>query len=151
MYKSGIRATMLRPSEKGVGYLVGASDEPTISRGYYIDNDQAVKIVQVARVLREQAGTLTGAAVGEERHIVNVLEDVQVVFGDDDKLWTATILERLATMRPEVYGTWTPDQLASALKPFGITSGQVWGTGQDGKGSNRKGYVLAEITGGTRG
>jgi S-DNA-T family DNA segregation ATPase FtsK/SpoIIIE len=76
-YQQGVRATMLRPSDKGVGWLVGAADEPQISRGYYLDNPDSVKIVQVARLLREQAGTLTGAAVGEERHVVNVLEDVR--------------------------------------------------------------------------
>lgn len=107
-----------------------------------------MKVVQVARVLREQAGTLSGAAIGEELHAVNVLEDVAVVFGDEPKLWTATILERLEHLRPEVYAGWTPDELAAALKPFGVTSGQVWGTGDDGKGSNRKGYVLAEIISG---
>jgi DNA segregation ATPase FtsK/SpoIIIE, S-DNA-T family len=144
-YQQGVRATMLRPSDKGVGWLVGASDEPQISRGYYLDNPDSVKIVQTARLLREQAGTLTGAAVGEERHTVNVLDDVRAVFGTEEKLWTSTVLDRLAGLRPEIYTGWSAEQLAAALRPFQVRSAQVWATTESGKGANRQGYVLAEL------
>ncbi|TKG66194.1 FtsK/SpoIIIE domain-containing protein [Prauserella endophytica] len=150
-YRNGIRATMLRPSDKGVGWLVGAADEPQIVRGYFVDGEDAKKAVQVARLLREQAGTLTGAAVGEERHVVNVLDDVRAVFGDEPKLWTTTVLERLAQLRPEVYTGWTAEQLAAALRPFGVRPTQVWANGPDGAGSNRKGYALDALTSGEQG
>ncbi|PXY25131.1 hypothetical protein BAY59_24195 [Prauserella coralliicola] len=139
-YKNGIRATMLRPSDKGVGWLVGASDDPQIARSYYVDGPGADKAVQMARYLREQAGTLSGAATGEKLRTVTAYDDVLLVFGSDAKLWTATLLERLAQLRPDVYEGWTPDQLAAALRPFGMRPTQVWATGADGAGANRKGY-----------
>jgi hypothetical protein len=54
-------------------------------------------------LLREQAGTLTGAAVGAERHMVNALEDVQTVFGKSGRLLTSKIPKRVARLCPEVY------------------------------------------------
>ena len=36
-------------------------------------------------------------------------------------------------------------QLTSALKPFGIRTGQVWGTTDDGKGANRRGITRDDI------
>jgi S-DNA-T family DNA segregation ATPase FtsK/SpoIIIE len=81
--------------------------------------------------------------------VVNVLEDVRAVFGESEKLWTSTILERLAGLRPEVYIGWTADQLAAALRPFQVRSAQVWATTESGKGANRQGYVLADLTRGT--
>lgn len=140
-YRNGIRATMLRPSDKGVGWLVGAADEPQIVRGYYVDGDDTKRAVGVARLLRERAGTLSGAAVGEAQQVINVRDDVLTAFGDDTKLWTSTLLDRLATLRPEVYSQWTAEQLAAALRPFGATPRQVWATGPDGTAANRKGYL----------
>ena len=37
-------------------------------------------------------------------------------------------MERLVALRPEVYADLTRDQLGAALKPYGITTTQVWGT-----------------------
>ncbi|WAL64453.1 cell division protein FtsK [Amycolatopsis cynarae] len=149
-YKAGIRATTFTASDKGIGYLAGVVDDPVIGRTYGVDGPAAEKVVKRARLLREQAGTLTGHAIGEAQIVVNVAEDVAAVFGDEPKLWTTTILERLTGYRPEVYTGWTPEQLAAALKPYGITSGQVWGTTAEGKGANRQGYVLDAITRATR-
>jgi S-DNA-T family DNA segregation ATPase FtsK/SpoIIIE len=47
--------------------------------------------------------------------------------------------------RPELYGTWTPEALAVALRPLGITTGQVWGTDGTGIGRNRQGVTTAEV------
>jgi DNA segregation ATPase FtsK/SpoIIIE, S-DNA-T family len=54
-------------------------------------------------------------------------------------VWSETVLERLAALRPEVYGGLTRDQLTAALKPYGVTTGQVWDTTPDGRGANRRG------------
>jgi S-DNA-T family DNA segregation ATPase FtsK/SpoIIIE len=63
-----------------------------------------------------------------------------------------TVVARLAELRPEVYGPWAamePDaraaQLTSALKPYGVRTGQVWGTTAEGRGANRKGITLDDI------
>jgi DNA segregation ATPase FtsK/SpoIIIE, S-DNA-T family len=61
-------------------------------------------------------------------------------------VWSETVLERLATLRPEVYGELTRDQFTAALKPYGITTGQVWGTTGDGRGANRRGIDRHAVT-----
>src|SRR6266508_4404707 len=40
-YRNGIRATTFTNRDKGIGYLVGASDDPQIVRTYYIDASAA--------------------------------------------------------------------------------------------------------------
>jgi hypothetical protein len=65
------------------------------------------------------------------------------------RMWTSELLERLAGLRPEVYGGWTAAQLAAALRPAGALPQQVWGQTPEGAGANRQGYALAEITRGT--
>lgn len=54
-------------------------------------------------------------------------------------------VDSLAVLRPEVYAGWTPAQLAAA-RPAGALPQQVWGQAPDGTGTNRNGYVLAEIS-----
>jgi S-DNA-T family DNA segregation ATPase FtsK/SpoIIIE len=50
------------------------------------------------------------------------------------------VVARLAELRPEVYAGWEAEQLTAALKPYGITTGQVWATDPDtGEGANRRG------------
>ena len=56
-------------------------------------------------------------------------------------------------LRPDVYGPWgglEPDaraaQLTAALRPYGVRTGQVWGTTDDGKGANRRGITRDDIT-----
>src|SRR5690606_27649433 len=64
---------------------------------------------------------------------------------DKPKLWSEAIVSRLAELRPEVYGEWTTEQLATALKPYGIRTGQVWGITEDGKGANRRGIKRDDL------
>jgi S-DNA-T family DNA segregation ATPase FtsK/SpoIIIE len=144
MYKNGVRATMFTKRDKGVGYLVGG-DEPQITKTYYVDNHAAERIVTRARAARETAGTLTGYAAGEQvqppsRRLDTLLEDVlAVVPASEPKVWTEILVARLAEVRPSEYGEMTRDQFTAALKPYGITTGQVWGTTEDGRGANRRG------------
>lgn len=151
-YKNGIRATTFTAKDKGIGYLVGNSDDPQITRSYYIDGPAAERIADRARGLREAAGTLSGHAIGEssthERSIQDtVLEDVLAVIGSDEpKVWTETAVARLATSWPERYGGWDGDQLTAALKPHGIkTNRQIWGADEHGEGRNRRGFHRADI------
>jgi DNA segregation ATPase FtsK/SpoIIIE, S-DNA-T family len=55
-------------------------------------------------------------------------------------VWNQTVVARLAELRPDVYGGWEAEQLTAALKPYGITTGQVWATDPaTGEGANRRG------------
>lgn len=156
MHKNGVRATTFTAKDKGIGWLVGAADDPQIARSAYIDNPAAEKIVKRARSLREQLGTITGHAAGEttdadQRATVLLIADVAAVLQRGEaKVWSETIVDRLGELRREVYGEWAAldprakaNALAGALKPFGIDTQQVYGKTPDGRPANRRG-VLAE-------
>ena len=155
-YSEGLDASRLLKSHKGVGLLKGMSDESGIVRTYLADGRDAETIISRARALREAEGTVTGDAAGEvvtTRSADAILDDVAAVLGRrEDKVWSETIVDRLAEFNPEAYGEWAAlegrakaDQLAAALKPYGITTGQVWGKTADGKGANRRGIERQHI------
>ncbi|WAL65949.1 FtsK/SpoIIIE domain-containing protein [Amycolatopsis cynarae] len=152
-YRNGIRATTLSFRDKGIGYLVGEGDEPRITRSVYLDGPDAEQLAARARTTRVAVGRLTGYAAGldltpDEDDGSTLLTDVLAAIGDADKAWSEAIVDRLAELRPAIYGPWADlptgsakaTQLASALKPFGISTKQVWGTDPaTGKGANRMG------------
>lgn len=154
-YKNGTRATMFAFSDKGICYL-GEGDAPRIIRSFYIDAPMAEKIALRARGLREQAGTLSGHALGEipadTGPSSDLLADIAAVVSEP-KLWSETVVTRLAELRPDAYAPWAsldPEaraaHLTTALKPYGVRTGQVWGTTPDGKGANRRGITRDDIT-----
>lgn len=158
-YKNGVRATMFGHKDKGIGLLVGNADDPQIVRSAYVDGPDADKISERARAMRAAAGTLTGHAAGEDtltsatNEGPNLLADLcEVLPAGQDKVWSETVVDRLADLRPEVYGPWAEQdgktkatQLAAALKPYGITTTQVWAAGPDGKNGNRRGITRADV------
>jgi S-DNA-T family DNA segregation ATPase FtsK/SpoIIIE len=156
-YKNGTRATMFGFNDKGIFYLAGEGDAPRIVRSFYIDAPAAEKIGLRARAIRAAAGKLTGHAAGIEPGEItgpsyDLLEDIAAVV-TEPKVWSEVVVTRLAQLRPAAYGPWgdmEPDaraaQLTAALKPFGIRTGQVWGTTDDGKGANRRGITRDDIT-----
>ncbi len=149
-YKAGIKANLLTDADKGVGYLRDGG-AVTVVRSSYIDAVMADKIGARARELRELAGTLTGDAAGigpAATVTVNVVDDVRRVFaGDETALWGSVILERLAELRPEVYGRWKPAQLTAALKAKGVSAGrQVERADPDtGERRNQRGVYLEDL------
>src|SRR5207253_330968 len=98
MHRNGIRANTFTQRDKGVMYAVGIEDDPQIVRSSYIDGPTADRIAARARVLRRQAGTLTGYAAGEQTDVtrVSVLEDVAAILQPgEDKIWCQTAVARL--------------------------------------------------------
>jgi S-DNA-T family DNA segregation ATPase FtsK/SpoIIIE len=155
-YKNGTRATMFAFSDKGIAYFAGEGDAPRIVRSFFLDAPAAEKIALRARSLREAAGTLTGHALGEAIEgtgpSFDLLADIAAVV-TEPKLWSETVVTRLAELRPDTYGAWAgmePEdraaQLTAALRPYGIRTGQVWGTTDEGKGANRRGITRDDIT-----
>lgn len=143
-YKNGVRATMFTKSDRGIGYLVGATDAPVVGRTYYLDAQATDAIVARAYAVRENAGLLTGQAAGEtvdHGEVVDVLTDVRTVFATAEVLHTEDVLARLAELRPQIYGGWTPDALAAALRPHAIGPGQI-----SIAGTNRRGYRAEWVT-----
>jgi S-DNA-T family DNA segregation ATPase FtsK/SpoIIIE len=110
-------------------------------------------VITRARALREAAGTITGHAAGDHAATAaevngSLLDDIlTVVPVTEQKVWSEAVAARLAELRSEVYGGWKPEQVAAALKPFGIPIGrQVWGTDPiSGEKANRKGIHRDDI------
>jgi S-DNA-T family DNA segregation ATPase FtsK/SpoIIIE len=149
MHKAGVKATMFARSEKGIAWMAGEGDDPRIVCGSYVDAPAAEAIVERARVMREEYGNVTGHAIGEQpekRAGMDILGDVlKVLPADEEKVWCERIAARLGELQPDVYGEWTSAQVTSALKPHGVTTGQVWGQTDGGEGANRRGILRADV------
>ncbi|MFG2195780.1 cell division protein FtsK [Streptomyces sp. NPDC048639] len=155
-YSEGLDASKLLKSHKGVGLLKGMSDDSGIVRTYLANGRDAETVLDRARALREDEGTLSGDAAGEasaSRSADAILDDVAAVLGrSEDRVWSETVVNRLAEYSPDAYGEWAAlegrakaDQLAAALKPYGIKTDQVWGKTESGKGANRRGIERQHI------
>jgi DNA segregation ATPase FtsK/SpoIIIE, S-DNA-T family len=144
-YKSGIRATQFSFDEKGVMYFAGEGFRPRIVRSQYIDGPAAKAIAARARVMRQQAGRLTGYALGEDcdGEARSFLADVLAVFGDDRNLWCETIAGRLAASIPSAYADITRDAVASQLRALGVNVKKVREPGKD----SRSGCERAAVAG----
>ena len=144
-YKLGYRATVFEPvTEAGWGILAGMG-KPGARRSFYVNNDDAAKVMARAVAARAAAGVLPAPADSRERPGYDVLADVAAVWpAGEDAAWNETLLERLTQLRPDVYGRWEPAQLTAALSGHGIKTGQV-GRRIDGKTVNRRGPARADI------
>ncbi|MBX6389800.1 MAG: cell division protein FtsK [Frankia sp.] len=150
MYRNGVRATLFRPSDKGVGMLVGGRDEPTVLRTSYIDLPTSTQIGQRARALRLAAATLTGYAAGQWQPDhdsgpdYTLIADLLTVM-PEDQAHSAVLCARLANAYPDRYDGWTPDTLATNLAPLGVRTRQTWAAGLDGERTNRQGLKRADL------
>ncbi|MFE9812152.1 cell division protein FtsK [Streptomyces sp. NPDC005548] len=150
-YKRGIRATMFAWGDKGIHYFIGEGSDARIVGAVYVDGPAADVIAARARKVREKAGLLSGYALGEAPEVVtgpayDLLSDIlAVVPAKETKVWSETVVARLAELRPEVYDGWDPEGLAAALKPHGVSTIQV-GRRVNGKVVNRRGIDRSHIT-----
>ncbi|SFE28374.1 DNA segregation ATPase FtsK/SpoIIIE, S-DNA-T family [Actinacidiphila alni] len=150
-YKRGIRANLLAWADKGIAWFVGEGSDARVVRSVYLDAVTADALALKLYELRKAAGRLTGHALGEEPEAgtatsYDLLADLLTAIpAGTSKTWSEDIVARLAELRPDVYGEWGPEQLAAAVKPYGIRTVQVWGTTEDGKGANRRGVRRADV------
>jgi S-DNA-T family DNA segregation ATPase FtsK/SpoIIIE len=149
-YKAGIRATTFGPRDRGIGYLVGASDDPQIVRSAYLDGPATERIMVRARAARLAAGTLSGHALGEVQptagESASILDHIlTVVPAGEGKVWSETITKRLAEAHPDLYAGWGSDQLATALRPLGITTVQISRRLDGARQVNRRGIDRTDV------
>ncbi|MBN9101788.1 MAG: cell division protein FtsK [Pseudonocardia sp.] len=149
-YKNGIRATSFTRSDRGIGYLVGATDAPVVVRSYYLDATDSDAVVARAYATREAAGLLSGHAAGDQTEPVtayNLLHDVETVFATAERVWfwSEDLVERLASLRPDIYKAWNTDVLARNLRALGVETRQINRVGPDGERANRKGIELEQL------
>ena len=131
-YKNGYKATAFRTkTDAGLGWLK-ADGDPQIVRTYYLDLPATERAAARARVIREQAGVLSGYALGRDEGAEprSFAADVLSVFGTDAKLWCTTIAARLADRIPQTYADTTPAAVASQLRAAGVTVKNVREPGQ---------------------
>jgi S-DNA-T family DNA segregation ATPase FtsK/SpoIIIE len=151
-YKNGIRATMFDFEDKGIAYFSGEGSAPRIIRGQKVDGPEAKEIAKRARIMREQAGRLTGYALGQDQEAGDagsIAADVLLVFGEAKALWCETIAERLATALPGKYADITKDAVASQLRGLEVKVTTVRETGKGGKSGCYRADVeaAAEVSG----
>jgi S-DNA-T family DNA segregation ATPase FtsK/SpoIIIE len=147
MWRNGYRAAQFTTKDRGMGLAVGIADDPIIVRSYFLDGPAAEKVVQRAVELR--GGPIEPA----EREPVkaaayDLVTDLRAVWPvDTDALWTERILPLLAALRPEVYGSWSVEQLAEALRTVGLNTGPINRALDDGSGkrSTRYGIRLHQL------
>ncbi|MFJ7769107.1 cell division protein FtsK [Streptomyces sp. NPDC097107] len=150
-YKRGVRATMFAWGDKGIHYFVGEGSDARIVASVYVDAPGAETIAVRARKARETAGLLSGHALGEAPETVtgpayDLLADILAVIpAAETKVWSETVVARLAELREDVYGGWDPEGLSAALKPYGVSTIQV-GRRVKGKVVNRRGIDRSHIT-----
>ncbi|MFJ9873123.1 FtsK/SpoIIIE domain-containing protein [[Kitasatospora] papulosa] len=102
------------------GTLVVASDGIEIPAGqasitvrtHYIDDDQALEIANRARALRDGVTTLHVIEQGEVR---DPLTDIAAVIGNTNRVLTQDVLQRLAVLSEDNYGSWTHADLKRVL------------------------------------
>jgi S-DNA-T family DNA segregation ATPase FtsK/SpoIIIE len=157
-YKTGIRATMLSPKDRGIGYLVGAGDDPAVVRTYYVDAETAERVAERARAARERAGTITGYAAGEDVQpmtpAASLLDDLRTIFAtaevtwawsEDPWAWSEDLVQRLAAFRPDVYAQWDVELFARSLRAIGVETKQLNRTGPDGRMRNLRGIEAEQL------
>lgn len=148
-YSRGARPTEFEtavnddPKDSGWVWRVGLGPMAPM-RFYYVGNKQAEQIAARAMRMREDIAPVDVSAV--KAQIYNLLDDVQAVWpAGQDQAWSEVLLRGLIQLRPTIYGEWTTDTLAKALKGHLITTAQTWGTDENGKGRNRRGIAHADL------
>ncbi|GAA3180580.1 hypothetical protein [Nonomuraea roseoviolacea] len=147
-YSEGFDSSALLPSYKGVGILRGAGDDTPTVRFHLADAEDAEKILQCARKLRERAGTLSGMAAGQAaiREMRDVLADTLTVFqpGESGLPW-AVIATRLAERIAEHYADLTAEAVSAQLRALGVPSVDIKRDGKALKGA-KKAAITAAIS-----
>ncbi|MFI0108460.1 ATP-binding protein [Streptomyces globisporus] len=115
----GAAPNLLRPGlDKGT--LVVASDGIAIPAGqasitvrtHFIDTDEAGLITARARAMRDGVTTLH---VIERDEVRDPLADIFTVIGDTNRVLTQDVLQRLAVLAEDTYGSWTHADLKRVL------------------------------------
>ncbi|HEY9370478.1 MAG TPA: hypothetical protein VIU94_18925, partial [Streptomyces sp.] len=122
--------------------LVGLG-KPASGHSYEVDGPAAKRIAEHAIRHRQAAGTMPDLHEPAPKvKAYNLLADIRAVWPEsEDALWSELIVERLAQLRPEIYGDWTVTTLGAALKASGLKTVSVHRK-IDGKGYTRYGLRL---------
>ncbi len=125
-YKSGISAVGLTPkTDEGPGDVGtcmqrGFTGKPGLLRSFFIGQDDVHRITERAMQLREQRSI--PAAPAPVRVVRDPLADIAAVLGDQERMRTQEVLQRLTDLDRARYSGWTFTDLQKALpesaKPY---------------------------------
>ncbi|GAA1877702.1 FtsK/SpoIIIE domain-containing protein [Pseudonocardia ailaonensis] len=130
-HSRGLKAELFKQSEKGVGYVLGATDEDIVARSFYIDAIAADRIAERAHALRVEEDRITGHALGVEADEAeekaagfDLLEDLIQVMTDQGLtwMWNVAAVGALATLRPEVWEGLNEASIGQLLAKRGVTT-----------------------------
>ncbi|MCX5159986.1 cell division protein FtsK [Streptomyces sp. NBC_00264] len=144
----GADASVLSEEHKGVGVLVTGPASYVTVRADYLDGPTFAGLCRKGRVLREQAGQLTGEAAGDVTAAADaagvtvpaIVSDALEVMRHSPRMFTTDLLNGLVNLDEDVYGDFNAEQLASELEAAGVkrTSKQVKINGSNGAGYQRR-------------
>lgn len=144
----GADASVLSEEHKGVGVLVTGPASYVTVRADYLDGTSFARLCGKGRVLREQAGQLTGQAAGDVTAAADaagvtvppIVSDALEVMRHSPRMFTTDLLNGLVNLDEDVYGDFNAEQLAAALEAAGVkrTSKQVKISGSNGAGYQRR-------------
>lgn len=119
-YKTGISAVGLTPkTDEGPGDIGtcmqrGFTAKPGLLRSFYVNQDDAHRVTKRALQLRQQA-TIPQAEPEPETEEVDPLADIAAVLGDQPRMKTQEVLQRLTERDRATYGDWNPQRLTAYL------------------------------------
>ncbi|MFE7262737.1 FtsK/SpoIIIE domain-containing protein [Streptomyces sp. NPDC057592] len=144
----GADASVLSEDHKGVGVLVTGPASYVTVRADYLDGPTFAALCRKGRVLREQAGQLTGEAAGDVTAAADaagvtvpaIVSDALEVMRHSPRMFTTDLLNGLVNLDEDVYGDFNAEQLAAELEAAGVkrTSKQVKISGSNGAGYQRR-------------
>lgn len=144
----GADASVLSEEHKGVGVLVTGPASYVTVRADYLDGPTFAGLCRKGRVLREQAGQLTGEAAGDVTAAADaagvtvpaIVSDALEVMRHSPRMFTTDLLNGLVNLDEDVYGDFNAEQLAAELEAAGVkrTSKQVKISGSNGAGYQRR-------------
>ncbi|MFB9906281.1 zonular occludens toxin domain-containing protein [Allokutzneria oryzae] len=117
-YKSGISAVGLKPKtdedmgDVGTAMTRGFMSEPGLMRCCFNSQEVAHRVTARALEIRAQAG-ITG---GEPIEPVDTLADILAVLGDQERMRTHEVLQKLVEGNRAVYRDWGPEDLSKFLR-----------------------------------
>lgn len=154
----GLKAELFKQSEKGVGYVLGATDDDLVARSFYIDALVADRIAERALVMRQAEDRITGHAAGVEAEAAeekaagaDLLDDlVEILTGQGvDWMWNAAAVGALETLRPDAWAGLNEASLGQMLAKRNVPTRPLNRKDpQDPPGSPRRhltGFELADV------